>query len=128
MIGNDQHFVPEPSSGLPSEKAEAWLRDPSKVECDSSLQAVCDWLQAHRDNERIAFQDDAFAKHLWQMSGLADVFKHMDLDDGQAAVGLNPNIRLYKYATHSGILMYFTAICYVLFACLMRSSAMLRKL
>jgi len=52
-------------------------------------------LQAHRDNERIAFQDEAFAKHLWQMSGLADVFRQMDLDN-QTAIGLNPNIRLYK--------------------------------
>ncbi|KAL0056244.1 hypothetical protein WJX82_009206 [Trebouxia sp. C0006] len=52
--------------------------------------------EAHRDNERIAFQDEAFAKHLWQMSGLADVFRQMDLDT-QTAIGLNPNIRLYKY-------------------------------
>ncbi len=53
------------------------------------------FIQAHRDNERIAFQDEAFAKHLWQMCGLADVFRQMDLDN-QSAIGLNPNIRLYK--------------------------------
>lgn len=53
------------------------------------------FIQAHRDNERIAFQDETFPKHLWQMSGLADVFRQMDLDT-QIAVGLNPNIRLYK--------------------------------
>ncbi|KAL0031831.1 hypothetical protein WJX79_010107 [Trebouxia sp. C0005] len=52
--------------------------------------------EAHRDNERVAFQDEAFAKHLWQMSGLADVFRQMDLDN-QTAIGVNPNIRLYKY-------------------------------
>lgn len=52
--------------------------------------------EAHRDNERIAFQDDAFATHLWQMSGLAEVFEQMDIS-GQTAVGLNPNIRLYRY-------------------------------
>lgn len=52
--------------------------------------------EAHRDNERIAFQDEAFAKHLWQMSGLADVFWKMDLDT-QTAIGLNSNVRLYKY-------------------------------
>lgn len=54
-------------------------------------------VQAYRDNQRIAFQDAEFAKHLWQMSSLSDIFKQIDLEDGQHAVGLNPNIRLYKY-------------------------------
>lgn len=62
---------------------------------DFSFAVKTHFIQAHRDNERIAFQDEAFAKHLWQMSGLADVFRQMDLDN-QIAVGLNPNIRLYK--------------------------------
>lgn len=53
--------------------------------------------EAHRDNERIAFQDADFAKHLWQMSSLADTFKNVDVKQGHHAVGLNPNIRLYKY-------------------------------
>ena len=58
------------------------------------------YMQAHRDNERIAFQDDAFATHLWQMSGLAEVFEQMDIS-GQTAVGLNPNIRLYRQVSLS---------------------------
>ena len=53
-------------------------------------------IQAHRDNERIAFQDAKFAEHLWQMSSLADILKNVDVKQGHHAVGLNPNIRLYK--------------------------------
>ncbi|KAL3162987.1 hypothetical protein ABBQ32_009419 [Trebouxia sp. C0010 RCD-2024] len=53
--------------------------------------------EAFRDNERAAFQDEAFAEHLWQRSGLADVFCSIDLGSNQTAVGLNPNIRLYRY-------------------------------
>lgn len=52
-------------------------------------------MQAFRDNERIAFQDQAFAQHLWQASGLAAACKSIKVD-GKAAVSLNPNIRLYK--------------------------------
>lgn len=66
------------------------------VQCNGFSFAVKPhFIQAHRDNERVAFQDEAFAKHLWQMSGLADVFRQMDLDN-QTAIGVNPNIRLYK--------------------------------
>lgn len=54
------------------------------------------WLQAFRDNERIAFQNEAFAEHLWQRSGLADIFHSIDVGSNQTAVGLNPNIRLYR--------------------------------
>ena len=57
---------------------------------------IVHFVQAHRDNERLACQDAAFAKHLWQMSGLEAICEQMDLGNGQHAVGLNPNIRLYK--------------------------------
>lgn len=53
-------------------------------------------LQAFRDNERIAFQDKAFADQLWKKSGLADIFSNIEIGNNQKAVGLNPNIRLYK--------------------------------
>ena len=53
-------------------------------------------MQAYRDNERVAFQDTAFAEQLWRKSGLADIFSNIPIGNNQKAVGLNPNIRLYK--------------------------------
>lgn len=53
-------------------------------------------LQAFRDNERAALQDAAFAEHLWERSGLAVMFNSIDTGSTQTAMGLNPNIRLYK--------------------------------
>ena len=53
------------------------------------------WLQAFRDNERISVQDEALAQQLWSCTGLQEVFADVDLE-GWQAVGLNPNIRVYK--------------------------------
>lgn len=58
----------------------------------------------------MAFHDEAYANQLWQMSGLADVFRQMSQGGSQTAVGLNPNIRLYKYVVLS-LLMNPTAVC-----------------
>ena len=53
------------------------------------------WLQAFRDNERISVQDEALAQQLWSCTGLREIFADVDID-GWKAVGLNPNIRVYK--------------------------------
>eukprot|EP00891_Asterochloris_glomerata_P004369 jgi/Astpho2/4369/Aster-08066 len=52
--------------------------------------------EAFRDNERISVQDEALAQQLWSCTGLQEVFADVDLE-GWQAVGLNPNIRVYKY-------------------------------
>ncbi|KAF8058110.1 hypothetical protein HT031_005770 [Scenedesmus sp. PABB004] len=52
--------------------------------------------EAFRDNHRISFQDEALADALWRATGLAQAFAGLELD-GAAAVGLNPNIRFYRY-------------------------------
>ena len=55
-------------------------------------------LQAFRDNHRIQFQDPQLADHLWTATGLRQLCSGLPGEDGRdAAVGLNPNIRIYRY-------------------------------
>ncbi|KAM7266365.1 hypothetical protein ACFE04_004262 [Oxalis oulophora] len=51
--------------------------------------------EAFRDNDRIAVDDPALAQSLWD-SGLSSLFDDISIR-GRVAVGLNPNIRLYRY-------------------------------
>lgn len=51
--------------------------------------------EAFRDNDRISLQDAQLARQLWQASGLQAVFQGITVE-GMQAVGLNPNIRLYR--------------------------------
>lgn len=51
--------------------------------------------EAYRDNDRISVTDPALADALWQ-SGVSKVFSDIKIR-GKAAVGLNPNIRFYRY-------------------------------
>lgn len=51
--------------------------------------------EAFRDNDRISVDDPALAETLWQ-SGLKKLFSDIKVR-GKVAVGLNPNIRLYRY-------------------------------
>lgn len=51
--------------------------------------------EAFRDNDRISVQDGILAENLWR-SGLCRVFTDIKLE-GKSAVGLNPNIRFYRY-------------------------------
>ncbi|XP_078447979.1 2-oxoglutarate (2OG) and Fe(II)-dependent oxygenase superfamily protein [Wolffia australiana] len=51
--------------------------------------------EAFRDNDRISFNDAGLAKCIWE-SGLDRVFAGIKLQ-GKSAVGLNPNIRFYRY-------------------------------
>lgn len=53
-------------------------------------------LQAYRDNDRIQFQDQQLADHLWQNAGLSQLCAGLEDDEGQP-VKLNPNIRVYRY-------------------------------
>lgn len=52
--------------------------------------------EALRDNGRLQIQDPVFSERLWRASSLREVFEGVQVE-GQAAVGLNPNIRLYRY-------------------------------
>ncbi|MBA0684630.1 hypothetical protein Goari_026207, partial [Gossypium aridum] len=51
--------------------------------------------EAYRDNDRIAVNDPALADMVWQ-SGLSKLLSDIKIR-GKAAVGLNPNIRFYRY-------------------------------
>ncbi|KAJ0705475.1 putative prolyl 4-hydroxylase, alpha subunit [Helianthus annuus] len=51
--------------------------------------------EAYRDNDRIAVNDPFLADTLWE-SGLSKLFSDITIR-GKVAVGLNPNIRLYRY-------------------------------
>ncbi|XVF54029.1 hypothetical protein PTKIN_Ptkin05aG0148700 [Pterospermum kingtungense] len=51
--------------------------------------------EAYRDNDRISVIDPALADATWQ-SGLSKVFSDIKIR-GKVAVGLNPNIRFYRY-------------------------------
>ncbi|KAK8495132.1 hypothetical protein V6N12_047128 [Hibiscus sabdariffa] len=51
--------------------------------------------EAYRDNDRISVNDPALADMVWQ-SGLDKLFSDIKIR-GRVAVGLNPNIRFYRY-------------------------------
>ncbi|KAL2641712.1 hypothetical protein R1flu_009299 [Riccia fluitans] len=51
--------------------------------------------EAYRDNGRVSVQSPALADRLWE-AGLNSVFSDIDVR-GRRAVGLNPNIRFYRY-------------------------------
>lgn len=51
--------------------------------------------EAFRDNERLADYNPVLAEMLWQ-SGISELFRDI-IVGGKVAVGLNPNIRLYRY-------------------------------
>ncbi|KAI3519527.1 hypothetical protein L1887_08723 [Cichorium endivia] len=53
--------------------------------------------EAYRDNDRIAVNDPVLADTIWA-SGLNKQFSDITIR-GKVAVGLNPNIRLYRYKT-----------------------------
>jgi hypothetical protein len=57
--------------------------------------------EAVRVNDRFQITDEVFAKTLWEQSGLKEVIER-EGEDGRAmwggeVVGLNPNIRIYRY-------------------------------
>ncbi|KAL3834522.1 hypothetical protein ACJIZ3_009258 [Penstemon smallii] len=51
--------------------------------------------EAYRDNDRISVNDSVLAQELWE-SGLNKIFSDFKIR-GRIAVGLNPNIRFYRY-------------------------------
>ncbi|CAL2243607.1 unnamed protein product [Prunus armeniaca] len=51
--------------------------------------------EAYRDNDRISVNDPVLADTIWE-SGLDKLFSDIKIR-GKAAVGLNPNIRFYRY-------------------------------
>ena len=56
---------------------------------------------AFRDNDRIQLTDAALAEQLWQSTGLALALRDLQID-GARAVGLNPNLRFYRWAVAGG--------------------------
>ncbi|XVE64143.1 hypothetical protein DITRI_Ditri07aG0078000 [Diplodiscus trichospermus] len=52
--------------------------------------------EAYRDNDRISVNDPVLADNIWQ-SGLSKLFSDIKIR-GKVAVGLNPNIRFYRYS------------------------------
>lgn len=64
--------------------------------------------EAQRTNHRFSIRDEAFAKALWQDTGLSEIinndesgiFKSSESVDGKP-VGLNPNIRVRSDVLHN---------------------------
>ncbi|PKS09206.1 hypothetical protein jhhlp_003820 [Lomentospora prolificans] len=56
--------------------------------------------EAVRVNDRFQVNDPAFARRLWDDTGLKDVFSQHEFAHlwGGQVVGLNPNIRVYRYS------------------------------
>nr|XP_043631857.1 uncharacterized protein LOC122603259 [Erigeron canadensis] len=52
--------------------------------------------EAYRDNDRIAVNDPVLSDVLWESGGLSNLFAQLTIR-GKVAIGLNPNIRLYRY-------------------------------
>lgn len=55
--------------------------------------------EAYRDNDRIAVNDPVLADALWE-TGLSKLLSHLTIR-GKVPVGLNPNIRLYRFVKSS---------------------------
>lgn len=56
--------------------------------------------EATRVNDRFQVQDHAFAQRLWTQTGLKDLvesYQDQNLWGGSTVLGLNPNIRIYRY-------------------------------
>lgn len=51
--------------------------------------------EAYRDNDRISVNDPVLAETVWE-SGLSKLFTDIKIR-GKVAVGLNPNIRFYRF-------------------------------
>lgn len=51
--------------------------------------------EAYRDNDRISVNDPVLAEMVWE-SGLSKLFTDIKIR-GKLAVGLNPNIRFYRF-------------------------------
>jgi hypothetical protein len=54
--------------------------------------------EALRVNDRFQVEDPAFAEHLWSMTSLKDLVTGSDMNWGGDVCGLNPRIRIYRYA------------------------------
>ncbi|KAF6803020.1 hypothetical protein CSOJ01_11189 [Colletotrichum sojae] len=65
--------------------------------------------EAVRVNDRFQVQDSAFAQRLWMETGLRESLAQEDVKGlwGGEVVGLNPNIRIYRYSKGQ----YFDAHC-----------------
>ena len=57
--------------------------------------------EAERTNERISLTDPDLAARLWNDTGLRDACQTIQGRNGRRAVGLNPNMRIYRYPTGS---------------------------
>lgn len=59
--------------------------------------------EAFRDNGRVSVQSPALAEKLWE-AGLSSVFNDIEIH-GRRAVGLNPNLRFYRFVALYFILL-----------------------
>lgn len=64
--------------------------------------------EAYRDNDRISVNDPDLANTVWE-SGLGKFFSDIKIR-GKVAVGLNPNIRFYRFVE-------FSLPCVILISC-----------
>ncbi|GAA5980170.1 hypothetical protein JCM10908_001560 [Rhodotorula pacifica] len=53
--------------------------------------------EAERTNERTSLHDQGLAGRLWNDTGLREACQEMEGRSGRRAVGLNPNMRIYRY-------------------------------
>lgn len=67
--------------------------------------------EAYRDNDRISVTDPVLADAIWE-SGLNKLFSDFKIR-GKVAVGLNPNIRFYRFGTFSFEFLLLSAELYI---------------
>lgn len=114
--------IPWPTVPPPAEPLELASAAPGIIVCDSffSRKTLANFVsflespaiawtapslpkkgEATRTNFRFQVQDDAFAEQLWELSGLREALSRqsnlVDARNGRTAVGLNGNIRCYRY-------------------------------
>ncbi|KAJ6876187.1 hypothetical protein NC652_035527 [Populus alba x Populus x berolinensis] len=78
--------------------------------------------EAYRDNDRLSVNDPVLANAVWE-SGLSKLFSDIKIR-GKVAVGLNPNIRFYRWLLLKGWLSYIfmgTSVCCMKLGTLLRA-------
>ncbi|KAL4857900.1 hypothetical protein ACK3TF_001878 [Chlorella vulgaris] len=89
-------YMVEVRGCLTPEEADSFVAVAESVGFKHSTSRGPAYGEAYRDNDRIQFQDQQLADHLWQNAGLSQLCAGLEDDEGRP-VKLNPNIRLYRY-------------------------------
>ena len=99
LVGEHVFVVP---GVMTTAEAQRWVDAAEAAGFEHQGSRGAAYGEAFRDNHRLSFSDAALAQHLWEAGGLKPLFEGISVAGAGAeerAVGLNANIRLYRYAS-----------------------------